>query len=418
LHFTWIYPHRLEVAAVDLFNERIARGLLGRLLQRSPLPFGRHRWVVNSAPAPITWVLEEISADRLPAWRSSLVDLPVDPEYGPGWRLAVQCIEGGGCAMSILISHTIADCQAALQAIVEASTDSAFQPRFPIASRRWSFNRILRDSQECLRALPDVLRALSLLVRQGNIRDNNLLRSAGRPHLTGAHEFETVVDVPLVSVVMDSVEFAGRAQSLNVASNSLFMLLAVRLAFRMGRVNPEGHVNLVLPVSDRRAGDTRGNALSSVTIVADPELCIKEPLRLQRQARSALTKLIRNGDPLTTLLPLVPFIPLALVRHLEDALLGTDLAVACTLLPPVRPELGRVCSEASFLQMSGLERYTAPVLARMGGRLYLTCYRFGEREVVTISGYSPKFATTRSAIAELVRDSLADIGLRGTVDVP
>jgi hypothetical protein len=50
--------------------------------------------------------------------------------------------------------------------------------------------------------------------------------------------------------------------------------------------------------------------------------------------------------------------------------------------------------------------------------LYLTCYRFGEREVVTFSGYSPKFATTRSAIAELVRDSLADIGLRGTVDVP
>jgi hypothetical protein len=320
--------------------------------------------------------------------------------------------------MSILISHTIADCQAALQAIVAASTDSPFQPRFPISSQRWSFNRVLRDSQESFRALPDVLRALSRLVRQGNIRDNSLLRSTEREHSSGAREFESVVDVPLVSVVMDSVEFAGRARSLNVAGNSLFMLLAVRLAFRMGRVNSEGDVKLVLPVSDRLAGDTRGNALSSVTIVADPELCIKEQRRLQREARSALTKLIRNGDPLKTLMPLVPFIPLALVRHLEDGLLETESAVACTLLPPVPPELGRVCSEASFLQMSGLERYTARVLARMGGRLYITCYRFGEREVATISGYSPKFATTRSEIAGLVRDSLADIGLRGTIDVP
>jgi diacylglycerol O-acyltransferase / wax synthase len=120
LHLTWLYPHAIDEAAVRQFSERLTQGLLGRLLQRSPLPWGRHRWVANPVPGPVTWFRDPLPNERLPELGRVLLDLPVDPERGPGWRLAVQALEGGGCALTMLVSHTIADMQAATQAIADA----------------------------------------------------------------------------------------------------------------------------------------------------------------------------------------------------------------------------------------------------------------------------------------------------------
>ncbi|WP_395661899.1 hypothetical protein, partial [Aestuariivirga sp.] len=36
LQLTWVYPHPLDEVAVKQFNEHLAQGLLGRVLQRSP----------------------------------------------------------------------------------------------------------------------------------------------------------------------------------------------------------------------------------------------------------------------------------------------------------------------------------------------------------------------------------------------
>ena len=55
MQLTWLYPHAIDEAAVTQFSERLAHGLLGRLLQRSPLPWGRHRWVANLVPGPVAW---------------------------------------------------------------------------------------------------------------------------------------------------------------------------------------------------------------------------------------------------------------------------------------------------------------------------------------------------------------------------
>jgi diacylglycerol O-acyltransferase len=45
LHLCWLYPQVLEETVVNQFNEQLSQTLLGRLLQRSALPWGRHRWV-------------------------------------------------------------------------------------------------------------------------------------------------------------------------------------------------------------------------------------------------------------------------------------------------------------------------------------------------------------------------------------
>ena len=411
LQVTWLYPHAIDEAAVAQFSERLAQGLLGRLLQRSPLPWARHRWVANPAPGPVTWFHDPLPRQLLPDLRRKLLDLPVDPERGPGWRLAVQALEGGGCALTMLVSHTIADMEAASQAIVDAVAGRHVDHGFPAPSWRWSPLMLARDSVESLRALPAVSRAVVALARRsrkGVARSNS---RAGR-----RDSLEPAVDVPLVQVVIDAGACQQRASDLGVASNTLIMAFVARLAFRMGRVDPSGRVKLVLPVSDRHSGDRRGNALRSITVMADPDTCHNDPRTLQRDLKAALASLIRNGDDLSPLFPLIPYVPLWLARRLEREALGADLPVGCSLVGELPPDVNCACGEAQLLQLSLLERYTELELERLGGLLFIGCYRVGTWLSCTVSGYMPGRVTTRAELLPFVGDALADTGLRGTIN--
>jgi hypothetical protein len=226
---------------------------------------------------------------------------------------------------------------------------------------------------------------------------------------------------------MDARACQQRASGLGVASNTLIMAFAARLAFRMGRVDASGRVKLVLPVSDRhssdrpshrpsdRLSDRRGNALRSITVMADPDACRNHPRALQRDLKAALASLIRHGDDVSPLFPLIPYVPLWLARHLERAALGADLPVGCSLIGELPLDMNRPCGEALLLQISLLERYTASELERLGGVLFIPCYRVGKRLFFTVSGYVPERTTTRAELASFVRDALADMGLCGTV---
>jgi hypothetical protein len=414
LQLTWLYPHAINEAAVTQFSERLAMGLLGRLLQRSPLPWGRHRWVANPVPGPVTWFRDPIPKEGLPKLRGKLLDLPVDPERGPGWRLAIQPLKGGGCALTMLVSHTIADMQAAKQAIADAVADRRVDHGPPASSGRCSPAMVVRDSVESLRALPDVWRAVAALVRRSRKGSARLARSSTRAR-SGHDDLEPAVDVPLVQVVMNAEAYRRRASDLGVASNTLVMAFAARLAFRLGRVDATGGVKLVLPVSDRHADDRRGNALRSVTVMADPEACRNHPRALQRDLKASLVSLIRHGDDLSPLFPLIPYVPLWLARRLERAALGADLPVGCSLVGELPLDVNRPCGEALLLQLSLLERYTASELERLGGVLFVACYWVGERPSFTVSGYVPDRTTTHARLASFVRDALADMGLCGTV---
>ncbi|MEA3179464.1 MAG: hypothetical protein QOI59_2987 [Gammaproteobacteria bacterium] len=414
LQITWLYPHPIDEAAVRQFSERLARGLLGRLLQRSPLPWGRHRWVANPVPGPVTWFRDPLPNERLLELRRMLLDLPVDPERGPGWRLAVQALEDGGCALTMLVSHTIADMQATNLAIADAVAGRHVDHGLPAPSWRWSPVMLARDGVESLRALPGVWRALVALVRRSRNGSAGVSRPSSRARTSHDH-FEPAADVPLVEVVMDAAACQRRASDLGVASNTLIVAFAARIAFRVGRVDASGRAKLVLPVSDRRSDDRRGNALRSITVMADPEACRNDPRGLQRDLKAALASLIRHGDDLSPLFPLIPYVPLWLVRRLEREALGAGLPVGCSLVGELPLDVNRPCGEASLLQLSILEHYTVSELQRLGGVLFIGCYRLGDRLCFTVSGYVPDGATTRAELAPLVRDALADMGLCGTV---
>jgi len=415
LHLTWIYPHPLERAAVLQFARRIAQGLLGRVVQRSALPWGRHRWVASPVPPAVTWRETPVAIEALQATRSDLFDLPIDPEHGPGWRLVVQPLNGGGTALSMLVSHTIADGQACVQALVSAITGQGLAHGLPARSWRWSPWMLVRDSAQSLHSLPAAWRAVNELWRNVHMIKPGKLRPV--PPLRHREDTlsDPVVEVPLVCVGMDAGLCEQLAMDRGVASNTLLLAFATRLAFRLGRVDAAGQVKLALPVSNRQPGDRRGNALQPASVVVDPTVCHADLPGLQRQVRRAFADILRNGDGISMLAPLVLYVPRWLVRKMEWHALGADLPVGCSMLGKLPTELGNPVGKGELIQFSALERYTKSALERLEGLLFIVSYRIGDRQIVTVSGYQPDRATTRATLVPVVRAALDDIGLAATV---
>jgi len=50
IQFTWVYDRPVDVEGLRRFHRNLGHGLLGRRVERSPLPFGRHRWVAFTGP--------------------------------------------------------------------------------------------------------------------------------------------------------------------------------------------------------------------------------------------------------------------------------------------------------------------------------------------------------------------------------
>src|SRR6187200_1395689 len=52
LQCVWTYDRAIDMDGLQRFHHHLLRGRLSRHVERSPLPFGRHRWVSpNDAPA-------------------------------------------------------------------------------------------------------------------------------------------------------------------------------------------------------------------------------------------------------------------------------------------------------------------------------------------------------------------------------
>jgi len=412
---SWVYDHPVSGDAVEELNQRLARGFLGRVVQRSPLPFGRHHWVASPVPPPVTTSPDSIAAAQLPQWRSSLIDLAIDPEHGPGWRLVVQPLHEGGTAVALLISHVIVDGLGACAAVADAVSNVRFEHVYPSASRRMSWRNLTGDAWRTLRAIPEVCKAVAFIAtRSGAVRADVSASAAKSRHAT-PEQPSPRVDVPSLQAVLDEQAVVRCAAERGVTVNTLLAAVAARLGFRLGRVDRDGRVKLVLPVSDRARGDLRGNALRPVHVMADPAECASNPAALQRQLRSALSSLLRRGDQLSPLFPLIPYVPLRLARQLEGLALGADLPVGCVILGEMDPALNRPCgTDASQCHVYLLERHSAAMLDRMEGRLYVLCYRLSGQVLINVSAWAPDRITSRDDLLSVTQEALGDFSLACT----
>ena len=50
MQVVWLYEHPIDLDGVRRFHRDFGHGLAGRRIERSPLPFGRHRWIARPGP--------------------------------------------------------------------------------------------------------------------------------------------------------------------------------------------------------------------------------------------------------------------------------------------------------------------------------------------------------------------------------
>jgi hypothetical protein len=443
--FTWVYEHDVDLEALRRFHRNLSNGLLGRRVERSPIPFGRHSWVTWSSPPELEVASVVRSRVELKAWMDEQAERWVDPEYGPPWRLVVQPLTEGGAAISFVCSHTVADGVGMTLAVIDAVNGTARQFGYPEPNSRSKAQAIREDLRTAMRSAPDIVNAVRSLPRAARDAarwkasteapgDSGAIprqrRSSAYPAALKAakrtkrdaikrHRYRPVrMHWEVVRVA--TAEWDQRAKALGGTSNSLFLAVAARIAQALGNVGPDGSVNCAIPVNERVPNDERGNALTGLPLTVDPDAALTDLTPVRAALKTALSELGENPNAFSGPLALTPLIPKVLARGIE--LVGLkNAAVTCTNLGDIDPAVnrpdgtdaeyfsvrGRIAHlecRTSFIQRSG--DYMPPLSAgRINGSVFV------------VPGYAttdPSFPAER--FRELVAGVLTDFGLSATFD--
>ncbi len=176
----WIYEHDVDVEGLTRFHQQFGHGLAGRRIERSPLPFGRHRWVACPGPqADIRFEEGVRPRDELMEWADEHACLPVDPEWGPVWHMGVQRFDDGSTAVSLVGSHCVGDGGGACLTVFEAVTGNTRDLGYPAPRSRTRRQALRADARDTLRDLPEVGRTLVNAAKLAVKRRGELTKSGG-----------------------------------------------------------------------------------------------------------------------------------------------------------------------------------------------------------------------------------------------
>jgi hypothetical protein len=417
----WVYEHPVDLAGVRRFHQNFGYGLFGRRIERSPLPFGRHRWVSSLGP-PSDIDIAEGARPRaeLSEWADERARLPIDPEYGPGWHLGVLPMTDGSTAVSLVISHCLADGFGALLTIVDAVKGNRHDLGYPPPRSRSRFRAVLSDLRETAKGVPETFRTLVAAARLAFRRRHEIARSgASRPTTIGGEDSDCNVVAPAITIYVDLGDWDAHANALGGKSHSLVAGFAAKLGERMGRRRAsDGAVTLNIPISDRTQDDTRANAVSLADVSVDPTQVTTDLAEARVVIKQALKALREVPDETLQLLPLTPFIPKRAVKRGSDVVFGfADLPVSCSNLGDVDPVVARVDgTDAEYVMLRGVDRrVTRRFLERRGGLLTVLAGRIGGKMSISVIAYQPGGANTKPRLRELATNTLAEFGLAGVI---
>jgi len=411
-YLTWVYDRPVDLAEVARFNEALGRTLLGRLVQPSPLPGGRHRWVAIDAVPPLEVEPAPRPREAIQDWTDELGHRGVDPEHGPGWRVGVLPLTDGGTAVTLATGHTLGDGLGKLQAVADAVQGTWRRPPHPLRGTVSPRRVLLADLLGLIRSLPAVARAVVAGIRLARAQSAR----GGSRRATHVEEAAEGSQAPpaAVCVRVDQGAWDAAAERLGGTSNTLVAAFAARLAERHGRTDAEGRVTLAVPVSTRVEGDTRANALDSTSIVVDPKGLDEDLTGLRSATKEALGDLARRSHELGAVLPLIPLTPTVAVRKAETVAMGSSGApVGCSNHGRVDPAVLRIDGgdPDDFWVRLGEPGQTAADLDRIGGLLYVLSGRAVGRVYLSVAARPVGGGLDRAALHEHVTATLADFGL-------
>ena len=416
IQFSWIYGHDVDLDALRRFHRSLGRGLLGRRIQRSPLPFGRHRWIAWPGPADIAVAAAALPRGEVYSWFDEQAALPIDPEYGPSWRLAIQPIAEGGAAVSLVLSHTIADGVGAAIAVTEAAKGINRDIGYPAVPGDSKVTALLADSRRAIREIPAMFRAAVAAAKLARTRGDSLAASV-RETKSRDQGADRPVTIPMVTVYADAGQWDARAAELGGTPTSLFIGLTCRLGGRLGWVNDRGLVGITVPVNERTEGDTRGNALTQVSMTVDPEQVCADLSTVRADLKTALSGLGEARHELLTPLPLVPLVPKAVARRLEGMVISTGV-IGSSNLGQFDPAANRPDgTDADHFAVRMAENLTLADIGRTGGSFFpVVTGRVNGQIFISVGYTNAEDTTTREQIITWVRDTLEDFELTAHIE--
>ena len=155
----------VDIDGLRRFHRQLQRGRLSRRIERSPLPFGRHRWVSPGDQPDIEIVSTPRPREEFDAWLDEQATTPLDSEHGPGWHLAVLPFTDGGAGVSLLISHCLTDGVGLCEAVADAARGRDDAISWPAAGSRARWRAVCEDARQTAARHPAIGRAVAAAAR-------------------------------------------------------------------------------------------------------------------------------------------------------------------------------------------------------------------------------------------------------------
>ena len=322
----WVYNREIDMDGLRRFHRHLQQGRLSRRIERSPLPFGRHRWVSPRYQSDLEIVGRPRPREEFDAWLNDQAHTPIDAEHGPGWHLAVLPFTDGGVGISMVISHCLADGMGGALALVEAACGYDNAISWPAAASRRRWQALREDARQTVRDVPHIRHAAVAAARFLRKNRGHAGSTAPLPPPPPAAADERIT-LPRATVFIDADEWDARVSSLGGTSTALLAGVAARLAQQVGRVTADGLVTLSIAVSERTDDDLRSNAVNNVDITVDPAPAATDLREIRAAIKRALSSRNEVPDERFALLPLVPLVPKRLARRLVNVVAGATTTV-------------------------------------------------------------------------------------------
>jgi hypothetical protein len=415
----WVYDRPVDIDGLRKFHQHLAQGRLSRRIERSPLPFGRHRWVSPSDQPELEIVATPRPREEFNAWLEEQANIPLDAEHGPGWHLAVLPFTDGGTGVSLVLTHCLTDGIGGCVAIVEAACGYDNAIDWPAAGSRRRWRALREDARQTLRDIPSIRRAAVAAARIARQNRRNAEAAAPPPPpYAGADEHVTL---PTATVFLDADEWNARADALGGTSNTLLAGLAARLAQAMGRVAADGSVTVAMPVNERTADDTRANAVAMVDMTVDPAPAATDLRDIRAATKQALTRHRELPDERQVLLPLVPLLPERLTKRMVGVATGGVNNVVVSSNLGEAPAAVNQPDGTDADQVALLSRYpgvTKAMMDQLGGVLVVHSGSTRGRVFVSVLAYQPGRANTNDKLRKNLSSALSDFSLTSTTGWP
>ncbi|BBY06284.1 WS/DGAT/MGAT family O-acyltransferase [Mycobacterium noviomagense] len=414
LQCVWVYNRGIDIDGLWQFHDHLQRGRLSRRIERSPLRFGRHRWVSPNGSPDIELVSSPRQREEFDSWLHEQAETPLDPEHGPGWHLAALPFSNGGTGVSLLISHCLTDGVGLCEGLADAAFGRDDPINWPAGGSRRRWQAVCEDVRQTVRDGPAIGRAVVAAARVATRRRGNA--EAATPPPASSAGADEPITLPTATVFVDADEWDARADSLGGTSNALLVGFAARLAQRRGRASADGSVVVRMPVNQRTEGDTRANAVTNVDVTVDPSSATTDLREIRAAIKQALVRHRQAPDEELAAMAIVPLLALVPERFLLRVGGGNTTGVVSSNLGAVNPAASRPDgTDADRFAVRWLyQGITKATMEGFGGLQFLLSGRAARHVFVSVTAYQPGRINSNDSLRQDIVRTLDDFSLTAT----